>query len=259
MSKVRRPAVDGQFYPADPARLQEVIDKLMRQAEPGGSVPRAIIAPHAGYTYSGPIAASAYAYVAAGRHTLERIALLSPAHRVPVRGLATSSARAFATPLGDVAVDQQSVEELLAFPQVTTHDEAHAPEHGLEVHLPFLQTVLEEFQIVPFVVGDVPARDVASVLASFAADEKTLIVVSSDLSHFQHYERAVRLDRETSERIEMLQPLAAGQACGRCAINGLLHLARDREWQARTVDLRNSGDTAGSRDQVVGYGAYLFD
>lgn len=258
MDKVRRPAVAGQFYPADPDTLRSLIERFMDEATGNGALPEAIIAPHAGYVYSGPIAASAYAHLGGGRDTVRRVALLGPAHHVPVQGLAASSADAFATPLGQVPLDRPTIEALLELPQVSINDAAHAPEHGLEVHLPFLQKVLQSFHLVPLIVGEVPPQDVAQVLEKLTAGANTLIVVSSDLSHYNPYEVAVRRDRETSLRIERLQPLAAGEACGRCAINGLLHLARRRGWKVRTIDLRNSGDTAGSRRQVVGYGAYLF-
>jgi len=262
---VRQPAVAGQFYPADPRRLRATVEGFLRQAQDDGdapspaSAPRAIIAPHAGYPYSGPVAASAYTQVAPGRDTLHRVILLGPAHRVPVGGLAASSADAFATPLGDVPLDREAVDRLLELSQVILSDEAHAPEHGLEVHLPFLQLTLTDFRLVPLVVGEAGAAEVARVLEHFAGDSGSLLVVSSDLSHFLDYERAHRMDRQTSDAIEGLQPLGVGQACGRHAINGLLQLARERDWQARTLDLRNSGDTAGPRDQVVGYGAYRFD
>lgn len=258
MNKVRHPAVAGQFYPADAARLRHLVEEYLEEASTDGELPRAIIAPHAGYIYSGPIAASAYAPLRPARDKIRRVLLLGPAHRVPVRGLAASSAAAFATPLGEVPLDRDAIRRLLALPQVHLQDDAHAPEHGLEVHLPFLQTVLADFQLVPLVVGEASPSAVAEVLAQFAADPETLIVVSSDLSHYQDYDTACYLDRETSNAIEHLHPLAAGQACGRYAINGLLHLARERGWHVQTVDLRNSGDTAGPHHQVVGYGAYLF-
>lgn len=258
MKQVRRPAVAGTFYPEAASQLRATITAFMGQADGGTRPPRAIIAPHAGYVYSGPIAASAYAHVAAGKELFRRVILLGPAHRVPVNGLAVSSADVFATPLGEVALDKDVIAQLLKLPQVITDDEAHRPEHGLEVHLPFLQSILAPFSLVPIVVGRATAEEVAQVLEPYADDRQTLIVVSSDLSHYQPYEVARRLDRETSREIEALQPLAAGQACGWHAINGLLQLATTKGWEVVTVDVRNSGDTAGPRHQVVGYGAYLF-
>lgn len=258
MSWVRHPAVAGQFYPASPNQLQAMIDEFMAGAAGNGELPRALIAPHAGYIYSGPIAASAYASLAPRRAQFQRVVLLGPAHRVPVRGLAASSASAWITPLGSVSLDQEAIGELVNLPQVHFDDEAHAPEHGLEVHLPFLQTVLDDFLLVPLVAGEASPAEVVEVLQRFAADLATILVISSDLSHYQSYERARALDQETSRAIEQLEPLGIEQACGRNAINGLLLLARQQGWRARTVDLRNSGDTAGPRRQVVGYGAYLF-
>jgi len=258
MSWIRPPAVAGQFYPATPGTLQAMVDDFLAEATGNGEPSRALIAPHAGYIYSGPIAASAYACLRSRRAQVRRVVLLGPAHRVPLRGLGVSSATAWATPLGNVPLDQETIEELIALPQVRYHDEAHAGEHSLEVHLPFLQRVLADFSLVPLVAGEAAPREVAEVLARFAGDESTLLVVSSDLSHYYDYEQARALDRATSEAIERLQPLQPQQACGRVAINGLLELARQQGWRARTLDLRNSGDTAGPRHQVVGYGAYLF-
>ena len=264
VTNVRQPAVAGQFYPSDPQRLRATVKYFLRQAQSkcdgcADAPPRAIIVPHAGYPYSGPVAASAYAQVAAAREIIRRVILLGPAHRVPVRGLAASSAVAFATPLGDVPLDRDAVERLLQLPQVHLFDEAHAPEHGLEVHLPFLQLTLDDCHLVPLVVGEATPDEVAAVMEPFSGDEDALLVISSDLSHYLDYESARLLDRQTSDAIEALRPLGAGRACGRYAINGLLQMARKRGWRARTLDLRNSGDTAGPRDQVVGYGAYRFE
>lgn len=258
MSWVRPPAVAGQFYPAARGTLQAMVDAFLADAASNGEPCRALIAPHAGYIYSGPIAAAAYASLAPRREQIRRVVLLGPAHRAPVRGLAASSASAWATPLGNVPLDEAAVQELVALPQVRFDDQAHAAEHSLEVHLPFLQTALADFTLVPLVVGEATAQEVAEVLEQFLGDESTLLVISSDLSHYQDYERARALDRATSEAIERLQPLQPGQACGRLAINGLLQLAQRLGWRARTLDLRNSGDTAGPPHQVVGYGAYLF-
>ena len=257
---IRPPAVAGPFYPAQPERLREMVRGFMEHAVPAAAgLPHAIIAPHAGYPYSGPVAAVAYAQITAGREQIRRVVLLGPAHRVRVQGLAASSAAAWQTPLGDVALDQETIQTLLALPHVTIHDEAHVPEHGLEVQLPFLQTILDTFQLVPFVLGNAPAAAVAEVLHHFLDDPDTLLVISSDLSHYHPYEVAHRLDKATAQAIEALRPLAVGQACGRTPINGLLQLAREQGWRASTLDLRNSGDTAGPRDQVVGYGAFRFD
>lgn len=263
MGTIRQPAVAGQFYPLDPLRLQTMVTDYLQQAATDDPlaedlfVPRAIIAPHAGYLYSGPIAASAYARLASRRETVTRVLALGPAHRVPVRGLAVTTSTTFVTPLGEIPVDQKAIQRLLAFPYVYAADRAHVPEHSLEVHLPFLQLTLDHFSLVPLLVGEATPQEVAGVLDLYATDEETLIVISSDLSHYHSYEEACRLDQETSRAIEALRFLAARQACGAAAVNGLLYLARQKGWEARTVDLRNSGDTAGPRHQVVGYGAYL--
>ncbi len=258
MSWIRPPAVAGQFYPATPGTLQAMVDDLLAETTASGEPCRALIAPHAGYIYSGPIAASAYACLSAHREQVRRVVLLGPAHRAPVRGLAASSAAAWATPLGNVPLDQEAIEALVALPQVRFDDQAHAAEHSLEVHLPFLQRALAGFSLVPLVAGEAPPGEVAEALAHFGGDESAIVIVSSDLSHYYGYEQARALDRATSEAIERLQPLQPEQACGRVAINGLLELARKQGWRAHTLDLRSSGDTAGPRDQVVGYGAYLF-
>jgi AmmeMemoRadiSam system protein B len=258
MSWIRPPAVAGQFYPAQPAALQAMVDGFLAGVAAPGEPCRALVAPHAGYIYSGPVAASAYARLIPLQEQVRRVILLGPAHRAPVRGLAASSAAAWATPLGNVPLDQQAIQELLVLPWVHYDDSAHAPEHGLEVHLPFLQRVLPDFVLAPLVVGEAAPDEVAGVLERFAGEGATVLIISSDLSHYHDYEQACALDQETARTIEQLQPLQAGQACGRHAINGLLQLARRQGWQGRTLDLRNSGDTAGPRDQVVGYGAFLF-
>jgi MEMO1 family protein len=260
MSLSRRPAVAGLFYPSDPSELKRVVDGYLAEANPEDTPPKALIAPHAGYIYSGSIAARAYATLAPVRATVTRVVLLGPAHRVPVRGLAASSAARFDTPLGPVDLDRKAIDLALMLPQVRLMDEAHALEHSLEVQLPFLQEALDHFSLVPFVVGNASPAEVAEVLELLWDGPETLIVVSSDLSHYYDYATARRLDAATTAAIETLRPQDIGyeQACGRVPVNGLLELARRRGLQARTLDLRNSGDTAGSRDQVVGYGAYVF-
>ncbi|UCE89729.1 MAG: AmmeMemoRadiSam system protein B [Pseudomonadota bacterium] len=258
---VRRPAVAGMFYPDNPAELRAMVDGFLSQVHPAaGPVPKALIAPHAGYVYSGPIAASAYAQLAAARGTITRVVLLGPSHRVGFEGLATSGASHFASPLGLVPLDRAAIDTLADLAQVRQMDQAHALEHSLEVHLPFLQAVLARFSLVPLVVGDATPAQVSGVLERLWGGDETLIVISSDLSHYHDYATAQRMDRATTDAIEALRPEAIHyeSACGRNPVNGLLHLARAHGLTATTVDLRNSGDTAGPRDQVVGYGAYLF-
>lgn len=260
MTTVRPPVVAGTFYPADQRRLKAMIHGFLEDAPSAGALPKAIIAPHAGYIYSGPIAASAYVRLQAGRSTLRRIVLMGPSHRAAFRGLAVSSADAFSTPLGDIPLDRETIERLLTLPFVHTLDQAHAMEHSLEVHLPFLQETLDQFVLVPIVVGDAEPAEVAQALDLVWDGDETAIVISSDLSHYHDYSTARCMDRSTSDAIEALHPEAIGvhDACGRLPVGGLLLEARKRGLRAETVDLRNSGDTAGTKDSVVGYGAYVF-
>ncbi len=259
MSAIRMPAVAGMFYPQHPAELHAMVAGLLRDAKTGPA-PKALIAPHAGYIYSGSIAATAYKRLCEVRGHIRRVILLGPSHRVPFRGLAASSADTYRTPLGDIAVDRAALDSLRALPQVVELDEAHAMEHSLEVHLPFLQEVLGDFTLVPLVVGDASAVEVAEVLELLWGGPETLIVISSDLSHYHSYETAQQMDTATSLAIERLEPeqISYDSACGRIPVSGLLQVARRHGLKAETIDLRNSGDTAGSHQQVVGYGAYVF-
>jgi AmmeMemoRadiSam system protein B len=258
---IRQPAVAGMFYPGDPGELHHQVQDYLREAVAAPRSPKAIIAPHAGYAYSGPVAASAYASLAPRRKQIRRVVLLGPSHRVPLDGMAVSSADFFATPLGEIAIDQEAVQHLLTLPQVRVMDAAHQLEHSLEVQLPFLQEILEDFRLVPVVVGDSTPDEVAEVMELLWGGPETLLVISSDLSHYQDYETARRMDRATSDAIEALAPqrIHYDDACGRNPVNGLLLAARRRGLRASTLDLRNSGDTAGPRDRVVGYGAYVFE
>lgn len=260
MNKVRQPAVAGQFYPGEANRLWRKVGEYLEEAKPTGTPPKAIIAPHAGYIYSGAIAGTAYAHLVETGKEIRRVVLVGPAHRVSVSGLASSSVDAFATPLGEVPLDREAIDLIVSLPQVHLRDDVHAFEHALEVQLPFLQKVCDEFRIVPLAVGNATAADVAQVLEMLWGGPETLVVVSSDLSHYHDYETARSMDQATTQAIEQLKPESIGreQACGRIPIQGLLQVARARGLKARTVDLRNSGDTAGPRDHVVGYGAYLF-
>ncbi|MHC4133717.1 MAG: AmmeMemoRadiSam system protein B [Planctomycetota bacterium] len=248
---VRPPAVAGRFYPVDPVELEEMVERYLADARPSGPAPLALITPHAGYIYSGPVAATGYATV---RGPIERVILLGPAHRYPLRGLAGHSAEAFLTPLGPIQVDTPEL------PHTKTLDAAHAGEHSLEVHLPFLQVVLGDFTLTPLVVGDATPGQVTDVLEQLWGGPETLVVISSDLSHFHDYDTAVSLDRATATAIEELRHEAVGphEACGCRAIGGLLRLAQDKGLKVTTLDLRNSGDTAGPRNEVVGYGSFAF-
>lgn len=263
MQSVRPPAVAGMFYPGTPAVLGSAVRAYLAEArspaDPEALLPKALIVPHAGYVYSGPVAASAYRLLAPGRNTIRRIVLLGPVHRVPVRGLALPSSTAFSTPLGTVAVDSAAAARALEMSQVGVNEAAHAPEHSLEVQLPFLQTVLEDFQIVPLAVGDASAEEVALVIEQLWGGPETLIVVSSDLSHYYSYAAARQLDRGTAAAILSLDSaLDHEQACGATPINGLALCAQRRGLKAELIDLRNSGDTAGDKTRVVGYAAFAF-
>ncbi len=258
MTSTRPCAVAGSFYPAQKAELQKVVLDLLQGNSPGGDGGRIFIVPHAGYIYSGPIAASAYKLLKKSSAKITRVVLLGPSHRVPLRGLALSTAERFETPLGSMPIDQVNRQKVLAFAQVLEDDSAHREEHSLEVHLPFLQTVLGEFSLLPLVVGLASAAEVADVLAAVWGGEETAIIISSDLSHFHPYQAAKKIDQATSHAIEQLQTdLEGEQACGCYAINGLLKQAKIRGLKISTLDLRNSGDTAGSHDRVVGYGSYV--
>jgi hypothetical protein len=266
MRHVRQAAVAGSFYPGRPQVLNATIEQLLAEAQArgpelatAGHAPKAIIVPHAGYIYSGPIAATAYVRLRPLADRIRRVVLVGPCHRVPIVGLAVPAADAFATPLGTVPVDTEAVDTALTLPAVQRLDAAHAEEHALEVHLPFLQTLLPHFRLVPLVVGDAGTDEVATVLDRLWGGDETLIVISSDLSHYLPYEQAKALDAITCRAIERREPDAIGydQACGRVPIAGLLRLARRRHLTVTTLDLRNSGDTAGDRRRVVGYGAWM--
>jgi len=294
MSTIRYPAVAGLFYPDDPGVLRRQLGGFLAEVSglgpapkappvhpctaPLGSIqsPKALIVPHAGYVYSGPVAASAYARLRSARGRIQRVVLLGPSHRVGFRGLALSGADWFETPLGRIAVDHAAEAAVRELATVQVLPRAHAEEHSLEVHLPFLQEVLGEFTLVPIVVGEaangpsmargprlVPIgeaqpAEVAEVLERLWGGDETLIVISSDLSHYHDYETARARDAATARSIEALryEDIDADDACGRGPVSGLLHYARDHGLRVQTLDLRNSGDTAGPRDRVVGYGAW---
>lgn len=263
MPRVRRPAVAGAFYPGLGSALASTVASLLTAAQTqAGSTavaPKALIVPHAGYIYSGPTAALAYAQLAPARSTIRRVVLLGPVHRVAVRGLALPGATAFATPLGDIPVDVDAVAALAHLPQVVTSPAAHAAEHSLEVQLPFLQAVLQDFTLVPLAVGDATPAEVAQVLETLWGGPETLVVISSDLSHFLPYRTAQAVDRDTVQHILDLDgPLLHQQACGGTPINGLLLTARRHHLTPRLLELCNSGDTAGDKQRVVGYTAIAF-
>lgn len=258
----RQPAVAGSFYPAEPAILQHMVDDFLDQVTPPtAQTPKAIIVPHAGYQYSGPIAATAYARLRHAGERISRVVLIGPSHRLGFHGLALSEADYFLTPLGSISIDKAAAQCLTDLLFVGNLEQAHDLEHSLEVHLPFLQRTLGQFSLLPIVAGDASPDQVSQVLERLWGGDETLIVVSSDLSHYHDYQTACQLDQRTSQLIETLQyqHLSSDAACGQVPVSGLLKLLRDKSLTIKTVDLRNSGDTAGDKRRVVGYGAYVVD
>jgi MEMO1 family protein len=255
----RPAAVAGTFYPGNPVVLERGIAALLAAAKAQEDTPKALIVPHAGYIYSGPIAASAYVALKKSAVVIRHVVMFGPAHRVWVAGLAGTSADRFETPLGEVPIDRAAIEAVMHLHQVEINDAAHSAEHSLEVQLPFLQTVLDDFSLAPFVVGGASPAEVAEVMDALWGGPETLIVVSSDLSHYLPYTDAQNVDRATADSVLRGRPLSRHeQACGATPINGLLEVARRRNLQPTLLDLRNSGDTAGDRDRVVGYAAFAF-
>lgn len=260
--RIREPAVSGTFYPEEISRLRESVLTMLADAQDidtDGRSPFAIIAPHAGYIYSGPIAATAYRLLKHHADRIRHVVLLGPSHRLPFTGMALSSADFFSTPLGNIPIDKPGYDLVARQPAVLVMDAAHSQEHSLEVQLPFLQLVLDEFTLLPVVVGNVHQQEVADVIELLSQRPGTLFVISSDLSHYHDYATAQKIDRQTSDAIQNLQPelINYEMACGRNPLIGILEVARRHHLHVTTLDLRNSGDTAGSRDRVVGYGAYL--
>ena len=258
---VRRAAVAGKFYPTDPLELRRLIENLLSgTGQHSSPAPKALISPHAGLIYSGPIAASAYAQLLPCRETIRKVVLIGPAHYVFVPGLAVPTTEAFETPLGPVKVSRELMDKARTFPIVRESDDAHAPEHSLEVQLPFLQVVLKDFEVLPLLVGQATPAEIAEVLDAVWGGPETCLIISSDLSHFLSWSAARKTDALTAEAIEKLQPdlISDHQACGRLPIKGLLESASHHHLKGTLLDLRNSGDTAGSRDRVVGYGAFAF-
>ncbi len=263
MPTVRPAAVAGMFYPADRARLAADVDALLSAAartNHDALAPKAIIAPHAGYVYSGAVAASAYSRLSKARSQIRRVILLGPVHRVPVRGLALPAADAFETPLGRVPIDRAAVDSIRHLPQVVESAAVHEHEHSLEVHLPFLQRLFENFTLVPLAVGDATRDQVAEVLDVLWGGPETLIVVSSDLSHYLPYDAARKLDAETANMVlDLRSDIDHQHACGGTPVNGLMLSVLRRKLQVQLIDLRNSGDTAGGKDRVVGYGSFIIN
>lgn len=259
MPAVRPPAVAGMFYPADPRQLAHDVQKFLHEAQPRALNPKVLICPHAGYIYSGAIAASAYAVLHDIAPHIRRVVLLGPTHRVAIHGLALPDTEAFDTPLGRIPLDTKAMRIIADFPQVLVSNEAHRQEHSLEVQLPFLQGILKDFTLLPLAVGMATAEEVAEVLEKVWGGEETLIVISSDLSHYLPYAAAQSVDNRTvSDILALRQPVAHDQACGATPINGLILAARRHRLTPHLLDLRNSGDTAGSKNEVVGYASIAF-
>ena len=263
---IRPEAVAGQFYPADADILRRDVLSFMDgpegDLETGSprlkALPKALIGPHAGYVYSGGIAGTAHHLWKPAKGKIKRIVMLGPSHRVAIRGIATTAADHWRTPLGEIAIDREAIERALKFPSVRIEDRAHDQEHGLEVHLPFLQEALGDFQLVPFVTGMAETGEVSQLLDELWGGPETGIVISTDLSHYLDYETATALDGKTAKAVEAFDWLSIGreQACGRIAMNGLIHTGRRRGLRIARTGLCNSGDTAGTKDRVVGYGAW---
>ena len=255
---IRPPAVAGSFYPQNASQLNEMLEDYLTNSAVNITPPKAIIAPHAGYIYSGQIAANVYRNIEKLKTQISRVVLLGPAHRVYVKGIALPSNTHFATPLGNVPIDTNALEELEHHSYVQFLDEAHEQEHSLEVQLPFLQKVLNDFTLIPLLVGNADPEQVATILKELWGGDETLIVISSDLSHFLDYETACETDSNTTRLIENFdyENIASDQACGCMPMRGLLKFANEKNMSIQTLDLRNSGDTAGTKDRVVGYGAY---
>lgn len=256
----RPPAVADAFYPGNPSVLTATVDQLLAAAaSPSAAPPKALIVPHAGYIYSGSTAALAYAALQPLRQQIKRVVLLGPTHRVAVNGLAVSESGAFATPLGDIPLDLDAIAQLRDLPQIVFSDRVHAQEHSLEVHLPFLQRVLDDFKLVPLAVGEASPQAVAEVLERLWGGPETLIVISSDLSHFLNYSAAQQVDRNTCQHILQLDAhIRPEQACGAFPVNGLLLAAGQRGLTPQLIHLCNSGDTAGDKNRVVGYASFAF-
>ena len=261
---IRPPAVAGQFYPADPGELRYQVDRMLTQADllehPDGALPKAIIAPHAGYVYSGQIAANVYGRLKPLASKITRVILIGPAHRVYVPGIALPTVAGFASPLGITQLDTDFIDKLANLSFAEKRDDAHAQEHALETQLPFLQEVLGDFKLVPIVVGGADDRQMIALMETVWGGDETLIVISSDLSHYHDYDTAKEKDNSTAKEIEVLNAgrLVGEDACGCRGVNGLLWMARRHDLRATTLEVKNSGDTAGPKNRVVGYGSWVF-
>lgn len=261
MSSIVRPTVAGMFYPDDPELLRATVKSLLHQSNASLPTPKAIIAPHAGYSCSGTTAAKAYACLENEPNIIKQVVVVAPSHRVPFTSIAVPSADYYATPLGKIQIDKKAIQALLNLPQVEILDEAFlSQENSLETQLPFLQETLQDFTLVPMLIGHLPYQQVAEALELIWNGPETLVVASTDLSHYYDYETAKQMDKKTTDAILALKPEAIEyeQACGRTGVQALLAVAAKKQLKPILIDLCNSGDTIGSKDQVVGYGAFHF-
>lgn len=258
--RIRPPAVADMFYPANPRKLAGMVKSLLEAATPSNIKPVALISPHAGYIYSGPITASAFAPFYKKKYGYKRIFLMGPSHRVSFKGFALPDSEIFETPLGRIPLDMESIRHLQKYPRVQVLPDAHRDEHSLEVQLPFIQTVFTGIQLIPVLTGACTPEETARLIGPFLDDPESLVIVSSDLSHYYDYATANQVDRQTAGKIKNMEweGLLMEQACGSHGIAGLLLAARERNLHPVIADLRNSGDTSGHRNQVVGYGAFFF-
>lgn len=259
IKSVRPPAVAGNFYPDDEAELKQQVESYLQASQPANRLEaKAYIVPHAGYIYSGQVAATAYAQLIERQLAIKRVVLLGPCHRVWLQGLAVPSSTHFATPLGEIPLDTESIKQIGKFDQVVVSDQAHREEHSLEVQLPFVQLSLGEVQLIPIAVGEASTEQVAQVLDELWGEEETLILISSDLSHFHDYQTAKNIDQQTSRLIEHFDyhKLEHEMACGATPIKGLLKLAKEKSMLLKILAQCNSGDTAGDKYRVVGYASY---
>lgn len=258
--KILAPSVAGMFYPEAPHALREIIQKFLSAADASLPIPRAIIAPHAGYIYSGATAAAVYASLAKARAQIKRVVLLGPAHRYPFQGLVVTDMDGFATPLGEIIIDKDGIKDALSLSQVQIVNEAYIGENSLEVQLPFLQEVLGDFKLIPILIGEASNAQIVEVLEKLWGGAETLIVISSDLSHYLDYDTAKNIDAATIEAILTMRPqdINYEQACGRKAINALLTVASNKKLKPKLIAACSSGDTAGDKDAVVGYAGFHF-
>lgn len=258
-SRSRPPAVAGTFYPDNPNTLRNDVLQYISDAKAiHGPRPKFLIVPHAGYIYSGSTAAYAYRHIKPYGEGITRVVLMGPAHRVPLRGLAIPSMSQFSSPLGDINLDEQNLEKLEALDFVSVNDTAHALEHSLEVQLPFLQSVLNEFTLTPIIVGKCSPKELAMLINILWGGNETLFICSTDLSHYHAYSDAKKIDAITCDKIKNIQNNISGeQACGCYPLNGVLQVAQERHLEVKQLYYCNSGDTAGAQDAVVGYGAFI--